>query len=280
MATTLTLKGYRVLALPLENEKNGFRYLYAKRHRSKDVDEESSGNRILFVANVRGLRDRATETQRIERCDEIKDVFETSIGKVESVTLSQLHGEKSLQDSKVWCAKISFRDENALNVLFPADETKKRKKKKKKKMKKQSPFVLNRGQSKKKQNNVCTELLVQHLKRYPDPEILKEETDRFVAAFETREEQTRLAKERKQNEVDEDGFIMVSRKRQVRSAVMEANENRQKKKRKKNRELKNFYQWQVREAKRDQLKQLRDKFEEDKMRIAKLKAARKFRPYG
>ena len=147
-------------------------------------------------------------------------------------------------------------------------------------MKKQSPFVLNRGQSKKKQNNVCTELLVQHLKRYPDPEILKEETDRFVAAFETREEQTRLAKERKQNEVDADGFIMVSRKRQVRSAVMEANENRQKKKRKKNRELKNFYQWQVREAKRDQLKQLRDKFEEDKMRIAKLKAARKFRPYG
>ena len=109
---------------------------------------------------------------------------------------------------------------------------------------------------------------------------MKEETDRFVAAFETREEQTRLAKERKQNEVDADGFIMVSRKRQVRSAVMEANENRQKKKRKKNRELKNFYQWQVREAKRDQLKQLRDKFEEDKMRIAKLKAARKFRPYG
>ena len=41
----------------------------------KDVDEESSGNRILFVANVRGLRDRATETQRIERCDEIKDVL-------------------------------------------------------------------------------------------------------------------------------------------------------------------------------------------------------------
>ena len=54
-------------------------------------------------------RDRRP-TQRIED-DEIKDVFEASIGKVESVTLSQLHGEKSLQDSKVWCAKISFRGE-------------------------------------------------------------------------------------------------------------------------------------------------------------------------
>ena len=274
----MTLKGYRVLALPLENEKDGFRYLYAKRHRSKEVDEESSGDngKILFVANVRGLDDRATEKHRIERCDEIKNIFEGSIGKVESVTLSQLHGEKLLQGSKVWCAKILFQNENALNVLFPS-ETKKRKKKK---TNGQNPFVLNREQCKNRGNNACMELLVQHLERYPDPEILKEETDKFIAAFETREEQTRLARERKQNEVDADGFIMVSRKRQVRSAVMEANEKKQNKKRKKNRELKNFYQWQVREAKRDQLKQLRDKFEEDKNRIAKLKAARKFRPYG
>jgi len=74
---------------------------------------------------------------------------------------------------------------------------------------------------------------------------LEVETDRFVGAFETREEQTRLAKERKRNEVDEDGFVMVSRKRQVRSAVMEVNEEKRKKKRKKKSELKNFYQFQV-----------------------------------
>ena len=94
-------------------------------------------------------------------------------------------------------------------------------------MKKQSPFVLNRGQSKKKQNNVCTELLVQHLKRYPDPEILKEEADRFVAALRperNRQDLRRNASKMKLMRTIYHGL----QKRQVRSAVMEANENRQK----------------------------------------------------
>lgn len=54
---------------------------------------------------------------------------------------------------------------------------------------------------------------------------------------------------------------------------------RQKKKKKKPLELKNFYRHQIREAKREQLAKLRTQFEEDKARIAKMKEARKFRPH-
>ena len=55
--------------------------------------------------------------------------------------------------------------------------------------------------------------------------------------------------------------------------------NGRRKKRKKNLELVNFYRFQMREAKRERLAALRQRFEEDKARIAKMKAARKFMPF-
>lgn len=129
----------------------------------------------------------------------------------------------------------------------------------------------------------CGELLQAHLALYPDTETLRKETDQFIGAFETREEQSRLAVERKRALMDDDGFTLVSHKRQVRHATMESKKNMKKRKKKGTRvgstELKNFYSFQMREAKRDQLARLRSKFEADKKRVARLKAARKFKPY-
>lgn len=44
-------------------------------------------------------------------------------------------------------------------------------------------------------------------------------------------------------------------------------------------ELKNFYRFQIREEKVKQLDQLRKKFEEDKKKVEKMKATRKFNPF-
>lgn len=51
------------------------------------------------------------------------------------------------------------------------------------------------------------------------------------------------------------------------------------KKKKKDTELKNFYRFQVREEKMKQLGQLRKKFEEDKKKVERMKATRKFNPF-
>jgi ribosomal RNA-processing protein 7 len=51
------------------------------------------------------------------------------------------------------------------------------------------------------------------------------------------------------------------------------------KKKKKDTELKNFYRFQVREEKMKQLDQLRKKFEEDKKKVERMKATRKFNPF-
>jgi ribosomal RNA-processing protein 7 len=51
------------------------------------------------------------------------------------------------------------------------------------------------------------------------------------------------------------------------------------KRKKKNTELKNFYRFQIRDDKMKQLDVLRKKFEEDKERVTKMKEARKFNPF-
>ena len=51
------------------------------------------------------------------------------------------------------------------------------------------------------------------------------------------------------------------------------------KKKKKDTELKNFYRFQIREEKMKQLDQLRRKFDEDKKKVERMKATRKFNPF-
>ena len=50
-------------------------------------------------------------------------------------------------------------------------------------------------------------------------------------------------------------------------------------KKKKKTELVNFYSWQLRETQREEIARLREKYEEDKQRVADMRAKRKFKPY-
>lgn len=56
----------------------------------------------------------------------------------------------------------------------------------------------------------------------------------------------------------------------------DSSENKRKTKKK---ELLNFYSWQMRETQREEIAKLRYKFQEDKEKVAAMRAARKFKPY-
>lgn len=75
------------------------------------------------------------------------------------------------------------------------------------------------------------------------------------------------------NQPDEDGFIKVISKSK---SIFEDIEGKPKKKAK---ELKDFYRFQMRDTKKQQLIDLRIKFEKDKQRVEKAKQVRKFKPY-
>ena len=94
----------------------------------------------------------------------------------------------------------------------------------------------------------------------------------FMADYDKRKEATEKHRQGLQ-EPDEDGWIMVTRKN---PKPVQGKRHRQKKKKK---ELLNFYKFQLRESKRQQIAELRRKFEEDKQKVAEMKSKRKFRPY-
>jgi ribosomal RNA-processing protein 7 len=138
-------------------------------------------------------------------------------------------------------------------------------------------------------------------------EQLQSEVSAFMERFEAEEARRQAEEEARHNQMDADGFVVVSRKRTGRSvstdgsgatvsaasAGMErhfhggdgdegeggaAGSGRRKKK--KTKELLDFYHFQQHEKKREGLLKLRAQFEADRERIAKMRAERRFKPQG
>ncbi|NXV73517.1 RRP7A protein, partial [Atlantisia rogersi] len=116
-----------------------------------------------------------------------------------------------------------------------------------------------------------------------DPEELKAEVDAYMQDYDKKiaEEEAKAAEE--EGVPDAEGWVKVTRKgrkpglpRTEAANLRVLEKEKQKRARK---ELLNFYAWQHRETKREHIAQLRKKFEEDKQRIALMRAQRKFRPY-
>ncbi|GAA0145536.1 RNA metabolism protein [Lithospermum erythrorhizon] len=121
----------------------------------------------------------------------------------------------------------------------------------------------------------------------PGLNVLQEKIDEFITAHEAQEEQARIEKEEKAAEggwtvvvhhkgrkktTDAESGISVGSVAQA--AVMEKMAT------KKNKDVGlDFYRFQKREAKKNEIMMLQSKFEQDKKRMQELRAQRKFRPY-
>uniref|UniRef100_A0A7S2S2W7 Ribosomal RNA-processing protein 7 C-terminal domain-containing protein n=1 Tax=Mucochytrium quahogii TaxID=96639 RepID=A0A7S2S2W7_9STRA len=110
----------------------------------------------------------------------------------------------------------------------------------------------------------------------PGLDVLKQETEEYMKKFHEFEEEERRREMEKQ--ADDDGFTVVKYRKSSRGVGPEGDANEPPRKKKK-KELKNFYRFQMREEKRDKLLELRKKFEEDKLHIQRLKDSRKFKPF-
>ncbi|XP_047672220.1 ribosomal RNA-processing protein 7 homolog A-like isoform X3 [Tachysurus fulvidraco] len=118
------------------------------------------------------------------------------------------------------------------------------------------------------------------------PELLQKAVDDFMSQYDKRkeEEEERQKKEVEEQQEDEDGWVKVTKggksmKSRPHSEAANQRVLQKEHNKKKRKELLNFYTWQHRDSKREHIAELRRKFEEDKQRIALLRAQRKFRPY-
>uniref|UniRef100_A0AAY5K1I5 RRM domain-containing protein n=1 Tax=Esox lucius TaxID=8010 RepID=A0AAY5K1I5_ESOLU len=115
---------------------------------------------------------------------------------------------------------------------------------------------------------------------------LQEAVDAFMQDYDQRknEEAKRQKKQAEEQQEDEEGWVKVTRgkggaKARPHSEVANQKALQKETRKRKRKELINFYTWQHRNTQKEHIAELRKKFEEDKQRIALLRAQRKFRPY-
>lgn len=108
----------------------------------------------------------------------------------------------------------------------------------------------------------------------PSLKSMEEAVEAEVREYDRRKAEEEEKRGRKRvTEADADGWITVTKRRAV------AHVTRKEKRRKKQNELLNFYAFQQREGQREKVAELRKKFEQDKERVAEMKARRKFKPF-
>ncbi|KAI0511654.1 hypothetical protein KFK09_012284 [Dendrobium nobile] len=128
--------------------------------------------------------------------------------------------------------------------------------------------------------------LIQYKESRPGLKVLQKRIDEFVTAHEERQEQER--KEREARAAEDGWTVVVHQKGRKKTTDAETGTAMgsvasaavmDKMSKKKSKEIAlDFYRFQKREAKRNEVMMLQRKFEQDKKRIQQLRAARKFRP--
>ena len=130
----------------------------------------------------------------------------------------------------------------------------------------------------------------------PPRETLLRRVSAFMEHFEAQERERERAADAMHNQMDDDGFVLVTRKKTGRNTSTETATGATvqvaatsggdepgsgpPKKKRKQMDTADFYHFQQHEKKREQLLKLREQFEQDKERIARMRASRKFKPQG
>mmetsp|Transcript_29005 Transcript_29005/g.39458 ORF Transcript_29005/g.39458 Transcript_29005/m.39458 type:complete len:250 (-) Transcript_29005:442-1191(-) len=242
--------GYKRFAVK-SSRGNFYRFLYVKQHQDKAEDDDSRG-RTLYVANI-------FKAAREDAELELRNVFE-GFGGIESVELN----DQDSSNTGARSARIEFRDSSSIQEILTKDIH-------------PMPSQLDDQEISRKLS--LSKLMAAFGTEKPDQEKLQQDTDAAMTQFEEKEaaEATRRASLR-EGDADQDGFTEVVYKRKHREGAVNGTDDGKRRKKKQPLELSNFYRHQIREAKQEQLKKLRERFEEDKERIEKMKRIRKFRP--
>ncbi|XP_072298346.1 ribosomal RNA-processing protein 7 homolog A [Eucyclogobius newberryi] len=264
--------GYAVLSLKFCSSSVAQHKLYVKEHKVRD--EKSSHrplDRTLFVLNVPPY------------CSEvvIKRLF-SQFGNVNSVELrdqpgtSQQHGPKLsniFRPAEKHGFKVGY-------IVFGNCSSVKAAKS----HSPNEPMVVSTEEHPVKTG--VQKWIQQYKDSFIQPDQLDKIVDSFMEDYDKRkeEEAEQQRKKEEQQQEDEEGWVKVTKGHKgVKARPHSENANRhtlaKEIKKKKRKELMNFYTWQHRNTQKEHIAELRKKFEEDKQRIALLRAQRKFKPY-
>ncbi|VEU21094.1 DEKNAAC101923 [Brettanomyces naardenensis] len=298
--TIKQIKGYTILAVQLEpvegKPKGATHYLFVKKHITKNQPE--SKTRSLFVVNLpvgasfnsmkRLLNNIAlgAHVESFDACEyyDPDDIINYDL----DINLSKLSnpdfGEEELPSSRnapVGCGIVTFLDKDGMNLALSS--IKKMVMSSSSSSKLPTWSLLPEGETgsaryleKSSEGNVRL-----------DSKELAKSVHIAMQDFEKREHEVQEELNTMRQTVDEDGFtVVVGAHRKTKSGVMGSlktqddleHDDRYIKKMKK-KEKKDFYRFQIRERKKQEVNDLLRKFKEDQERVRVMREKRKFNPY-
>ncbi|KAK6458651.1 ribosomal RNA processing protein 7 [Scheffersomyces xylosifermentans] len=289
MAVT-ELKGFYVL--PVSSPKSQVpHYIFFKKHDSKNSGSSTNNGRALFMCNL----PVATSTASLKKFFQEVAIGATIESFVPSllndcpldvwVNLTKLTSDLELNPELLSaqnadeeaaklpknCGIVSFVDKSAFQLAFNSL-------KKLSASAKTTPWTFPTFDSK------------YYLQRYQakilDPEVLSESVSQALVDFDRAERESKEALQQQTQLVDEDGFtLVVGSHRKTKAGIMgkqklaatvevEKAQNKMKKK-----EKEDFYRFQLRQRKKDEMNELLQKFKLDQEKVRMMKEKKRFRPY-
>ncbi|XP_076173292.1 ribosomal RNA-processing protein 7 homolog A [Ptiloglossa arizonensis] len=245
-------RGFKTFWIRFDKESTDKHQLFFKEHCIRKQESEHPKGRTLFVLNVPPYV--TTEV--------LKNVFIQLCGIVSNVLFINVKGFKVVY--------VVFEKESALEKAL--------------KLSANTVITLNN------KDNVCLTGVTKWCKEYNDTihneDEMKKEVEDYMHDYD-RQIADKIANEKAMEErtEDNDGWITVSGQKKRGQFALSRKESTinkvQHKEEQKNikKQLLNFYTFQIRENKKQNLAELRKKFELDKKRLQDLKSKRTFKPF-
>jgi len=244
------MASFKPLKLQLHGCQGVYHYIYFKQHSSKQDSEGLPRKRTLFVLNPPLDAEHA-----------LASVFEEA-GAVEAVRDTVMQVQQR-EHRPVKAAYVIFEQAAGLTKALGLDLTKKR----------SLPASSAEGES-----FGLRRWQQEYEAQRPDTKALQSKIDADMQQFDDDQAQSKALELAMDGKEDEQGWTYVAKGgKLVTEDAEEATPLPTK--HKKDRELKNFYRFQMKEARKEQIAVLRKKFDLDKLRVAQMRGDRKFRPY-
>lgn len=249
------------LELKLTEDSESPHTIYIKEHAVREHTPDKPSGRTLFVVNLPPYVDEKGLANAFKQAGTIKSILLSTTPAADSLT-NKFMEEKVKPSFKI--AYLVFQKVAQLDKALKLTELQ----------------PLNSADHQIKLG--MKKWIEEHNNAVIVSKILKERVELFMKQHD-QEKRKVEKKEKELEEEDDEGWVTVTKRGKVQSfARSDKIENKimaKEERNKKRKELKNFYTFQIRESKMKHIVALRQKFEEDKRKIAQIKQSRRFKPF-
>lgn len=263
------LKYIFVLVLPLKfsetSSVSASHSVYMKKHRSEKKTADKPVGKTLVVLNIPPYATEDAITRVFSCAGEVDKVTLIDSYQNEQNTKYQVKSEifNEPRPFKFQIGFVVFKKSESLDLVFRLSEL--------------PPLST-------KEHPVLTgvaKYTEQYNKRMVDKEEMQKDVDLYMKHY---DKVKKAADTQVDDDDGDDGWVTVGKKGnnagfKQKESVISKLEQKLQNQRKKAKNLTNFYSFELRESKKQQLMDLRRKFEDDKLKMNSMRQNRKFKPY-